>query len=133
VASLTYRANWFCEYATTFSAFYEGRSGRPFSYAFINDANGDGRVNDLLYVPAGPGDAIFTGGAAMEAAFFDYMAGNPGLARLAGSAVERGSGRSPWVNNVDLRISQELPGIFEGHSAKIWFDIQNFGNLINKD
>lgn len=133
VASLTYRANWFGEHATTFGAFYEGRSGRPFSYSFINDANGDGRVNDLLYVPAGRGDVIFTGGAAMENAFFDYIARNPGLARFAGSAVEPGSGRSPWVNNIDLRISQELPGIFEGHSAEIWFDLQNVGNLINKD
>ncbi|WP_028769882.1 TonB-dependent receptor [Silanimonas lenta] len=133
IGTLTYRANWFGQYPTTIGAFYEGRSGRPFSYSFINDANGDGRVNDLLYVPSGRGDVIFTGGAAMEAAFFDYLARNPQIARFAGRAVDPGSDRSPWVNSIDLRITQALPGFFDGHSAEVWFDLQNVGNLINKD
>ena len=41
--------------------------------------------------------------------------------------------RAGWVNTFDLRISQELPGFFKGHKSKIWLDIQNVGNLINKD
>ena len=32
----------------------------------------------------------------------------------------------------DLRISQELPGFFEGNKATLTFDILNVGNLINK-
>ena len=32
-------------------------AGRPYSYIFDNDANGDGRTfNDLFYIPTGPGD-----------------------------------------------------------------------------
>jgi len=32
-----------------------------------------------------------------------------------------------------VRISQELPGFFKDHKSEIWLDIQNVGNLINKD
>lgn len=30
-------------------------------------------------------------------------------------------------------MSQELPGFMKGHKSKIWLDIQNVGNLLNKD
>lgn len=133
IGTLAFEKAFFGDYKTSIAGFYEGRSGRPFSYSFINDANGDGRVNDLFYVPAGPGDVIFTGGAAMEAAFFDYLARNPGLGRFAGSTVSPGSDRSPFVNSFDIRLSQELPGFFGEHKSEIWIDIQNVGNLINKD
>ena len=32
-----------------------------------------------------------------------------------------------------MRLTQELPGLFKGHKSEIWLDIQNIGNLINKD
>ena len=79
--ALTFKKAFFGDYATTASVFYEGRSGRPFSYVFWNDANGDSRTfNDLFYVPKGPGDVVFTNltqngvtttGAQQEAAFFE--------------------------------------------------------------
>jgi outer membrane receptor protein involved in Fe transport len=133
IGTLGYETELFSGYKSSVGLFYEGRSGRHFSYAFINDANGDGRSNDLLYVPAAPGDVIFTGGAAMEAAFFDYLARTPELARFAGMTVDPGSDRSPWVNSFDIRFSQELPGFMEGHKSEIWLDIRNVGNLIDKD
>ena len=37
------------------------------------------------------------------------------------------------MNSIDIRISQELPGFFEGHSSEFWIDVLNVGNLINKD
>ncbi|MBA3486467.1 MAG: TonB-dependent receptor [Lysobacter sp.] len=132
-ATLGWEKKFFGDYKTSVAAFYEGRSGRPFSYSYINDANGDGRTNDLLYVPSGPGDVIFTGGAAMESAFFQYLANNPDLARFAGGTAEASAGRSPFVNNIDLRFTQELPGLFDGHKSEIWVDVLNIGNLINKD
>ncbi|MCG6118616.1 MAG: carboxypeptidase regulatory-like domain-containing protein [Aquimonas sp.] len=133
IGTLGYQTFLFDGYKTSVNLFYEGRSGRHFSYGFINDANGDGRSNDLFYVPSGRGDVLFTGGAAMEQAFFDYLSRTPELARFAGSTVSPGSDRSPWVNTFDLRFSQELPGFFDGHKSEIWLDIQNVGNLINND
>jgi hypothetical protein len=71
LGTLNYQTSFFGDYKTSVGLIYEGRSGRPYSFSFINDANGDGRTNDLFYVPSGPGDVIFTGGPAMEQAFFD--------------------------------------------------------------
>ncbi|MBR7550942.1 hypothetical protein KC220_20590, partial [Mycobacterium tuberculosis] len=78
--TLEWKHNFFGDNATRVGLFYEGRSGRPYSYIFYNDANGDGAAtNDLFYVPKGPGDVLFTGGAAMEKQFFDWLAQNPEL------------------------------------------------------
>ena len=61
------------------------------------------------------------------------MAENPQLAPYRGTYAPENAFRAGWVNTFDIRISQELPGFFEGHKSKIWLDIQNVGNLINKD
>lgn len=134
-ANLGWERKLFGDYRTSVAMFYEGRSGRPYSYTFRNDANGDGRseANDLFYMPSGPGDVLFTGGAEMERAFWEYVAQNPGLLRYRGGNAKRNGERMPWVNNFDVRISQELPGFMSGHKSEIWLDIMNVGNLINKD
>lgn len=135
--------NFFGDYKTEVGLVYEGRSGRPYSFVFVNDMNGDGRsANDLFYVPAGPGDVLFgtlntttgvyTANPAMEKAFFDYMAGNKQLNQYAGRVAPANGGIAPWVNTFDLRISQELPGFFKGHKSEIALDIFNVGNLVNK-
>ncbi|MDY1034972.1 TonB-dependent receptor [Stenotrophomonas sp. CFBP8980] len=131
--SLQFRKAFFGDNDTTFSLFYEGRSGLPYSWRFLNDANGDGYSNDSLYVPAGRGDVLFTGGAAMEDAFFEFLDGEVDLSRFAGGIAPRNSAHNKWVNTFDIRISQELPAFFEGHKAEIWVDVMNVGNLLNKD
>ncbi|KAF1686157.1 Oar protein [Pseudoxanthomonas broegbernensis] len=131
--SLTFRKAFFGDYDTTFSAFYEGRSGVPHSWRYRNDMNGDGYSNDLLYVPGGPGDVIFSGGVAMEQAFFEWLGRHPDLARYRGGVAARNGSRNPWVNSLDIRVSQELPGFFRGHKSEIWLDVLNVGNLIDKN
>src|SRR5262249_46355380 len=49
-------------YRTRFGVFYEGRSGKPFTWTVNNDMNGDGSSgNDRMYIPKafGSGDVIF--------------------------------------------------------------------------
>src|SRR5690606_4022180 len=107
---------FFGDYSTRVGLFYEGRTGRPYSYIFYNDANGDGAAtNDLFYVPKGYGDVLWTGGADMEKAFFDWLEKTPELAGYAGQVVPANSHRAKWVNSFDVRLSQELPGFFKGH------------------
>ena len=144
--ALTFQKAFFGDYKTTASLVYEGRSGRPFSYVFYNDANGDSRsFNDLMYIPTGPGDVIFrdvtvtSGGvstyhsaASQEAAFFEWLNSHPELAGYAGSYAPANRFRSGWTNTFDLRVSQELPGFWKDHKSSVTLDIMNVGNLLNK-
>ncbi len=131
--TVSWRHAFFGDYKTSVAAFIESRTGRRFSYVFDNDANGDGRFgNDLLYIPKGPGDVVF-GSPAEEAAYFAYAAGNDYLSARAGGLATRNGATAPWVNQIDLRISQELPGFMRGHKSEFWLDVLNVGNLLNKD
>jgi outer membrane receptor for ferrienterochelin and colicin len=134
--ALSKRFNWFGDRAPfTASMFYEGRYGRPFSYVFFNDANGDGSTgNDVFYVPAGPNDVSFTtsSSALDQQAFFNYIASNPDLVSRRGQPTTRNQGTSPWRNVIDVRFSQKLPLGFGDTQAEIFLDIENFGNLLNK-
>ena len=140
---LNWKRAFFGDYETRVGLVYEGRSGRPYSWVYFNDVNGDNRTaNDLFYVPAGPGDVLFgtlsSSGAfvanpQMEQAFFDWLNKNPELKRYQGGVAPANAGRGDWVNTFDVRFTQELPGLFKGHKSEIWLDIQNIGNLINKD
>jgi hypothetical protein len=133
--SLSWTKAFVGNYRTSVGVFYEGRRGKPYSWTFINDMNGDGiGGNDLMYIPSAPGDAkvVFRGGAAEEALFWQVVDANPALANAKGGVVGRNNSFAPWVNNFDLRLSQELPGFVSGHKASFSFDILNFGNMLNK-
>jgi hypothetical protein len=130
-AALSYKHFFWGDHKTEFSVFYEGRKGKPFSYTFDNDANGDGRLNDLLYIPNGRGDVAF-GSQAEEDAFFAFLESNDYLREHQGQVAERNADYSNWVHSFDVRLSQELPGFFAGNKAEIWLDILNVGNLIDK-
>jgi hypothetical protein len=121
--------------------FYEGRRGKPYSWTYINDLNGDGiSGNDLMYIPSAPGsgEVEFRGrnssetAAQAEAAFWEIVEANPALRSAKGGVVGRNNTFAPWVNSFDVRISQEVPGIKTGHKGVITLDILNFANLLNK-
>jgi len=132
IASVQWRDQLFDGLDTSVGVFFESRSGRAFSFTFDNDANGDDiRDNDLLFVPANPGDVQLTD-PAEEAAFFDLVNSTPCLSRFSGGTVTRGHCRSPNTKSFDVKISQEIPGFGYG-TGEIFFNILNFGNLINDD
>lgn len=121
--------------ASTVGVFYEGRRGKPYSWTYINDLNGDGvSGNDLMYIPSklGSGEVSFKGGAAEEAKFWEIVESNKALSDAKGGVVGRNDSYAPWVNSVDVRVGQELPGFFGRQRASINLDILNFGNLLNK-
>jgi hypothetical protein len=131
LGTLQWKHNFFGDYATKLGLIYQGRSGRPYSYTFDNDANGDGRANDLLYIPAARGDVLFRN-AAEENAFWSYVNNDQYLSTHKGQLAGRNAVRNSWVNQFDLHIEQELPGFFDGNKAQIWVDVMNVGNLLNK-
>ncbi len=140
--TVEWKHQFFGDYDTRIGLFYEGRTGRPYSYIYYNDLNGDsnpttstsnaGLFNDLFYVPAAPGDVLFTGGAQMEQAFFDWLGKNPELQKYRGQIAPANAFRAKWVNSFDVRFSQELPGFMKGHKTELSLDIMNIGNLLNK-
>jgi hypothetical protein len=139
VGQLNYKHNFFGNYATRFGMFYEGRKGKPYSWIYNNDLNGDGAANDLLYIPTALGSNQVTfrdlnangSGADEEATFWSIINSN-GLAQYAGRTVKRNTHFAPWTHNFDVRISQEFPGFFEGNKASVVLDLLNVGNMINR-
>jgi hypothetical protein len=138
-ATVSWSKKFFGNYNTRFGMFYEGRSGKPFSWTVNNDLNGDGLSgNDLMYIPRafGSGDVIFAGDTATskvnETRFWDTVNANKVLRNAAGGVVGRSSDFAPWTNSFDLRVSQEVPGIFKGNKGFLSLDFFNFGNLLNK-
>jgi hypothetical protein len=138
-AMVNFEKAFFGAYKTRFGLFYEGRTGKPFSWTFKNDMNGDNVVgNDLIYVPKafGSGEVTFAGDTATshvnEQRFWDIVNANKTLRNSAGHVVTRYGDFSPWTNSIDVRVAQEIPGMFKRNKASISFDILNFGNLLNK-
>jgi len=132
--TLNWEHAFFGDYKTRVGLIYEGRSGRPYSLVFANDMNGDGTstTNDLFYIPAGPGDVVFTGGAAMETAFFAWLNANPDYKRYAGQVAPANAFHAGFTHNFDLRVSQEIRGFFEGDKVQLSLDFNNIGNMLNK-
>ncbi|HJR72157.1 MAG TPA: TonB-dependent receptor [Luteimonas sp.] len=134
IASLVWEHNFFGDYATRVSAFYDGHSGAPYSWIFGNDVNGDSYVRDLAFIPINRTDVAFTPGTsqALIDSFFQYIGNDPELMRNAGRIFKRNDGRAAWVNQLDLSISQEIPGFMKGHKGELRFDIFNVLNMIDK-
>jgi len=134
-ATLGWTKAFIANYRTSAGVFYEGRRGKPYSWTYINDLNGDGQGgNDLMYIPSGPGsgEVVFRGGAAEEARFWEIVGAHKGLNGARGGIVGRNDSYAPWVNNYDVRVSQELPGFTRKHKASVTLDILNFANLLNR-
>ncbi len=111
--------------------FYNGQTGRPYTFNFNGDANGDGRTtNDLLYVPRSADDVIIRNGTWDQLNAF--IAADDALSQHRGSIVARNAGRSPWRNYVDLKL---LAKVKAGGRVRfeVTADILNVANLLNSD
>lgn len=133
VASLTRQFEFVKKYKTTVAVIYEGRTGRPYSWVFKGDANGDGlTANDLFYMPTGINDPKVRWNSTTERDNFFAFAEASGLSKYAGKVTPRNSETSPWVQTIDLSIKQDLP-IYGRAKAQLYLQIINFANLIDKD
>ncbi len=138
-ALANFQKKFFGSYNTRLGVFYEARSGKPYSWTYKNDLNGDGIAgNDLMYIPKafGSGEVVFLGDTATshtnEERFWSIVNGNKALRDAAGGVVGRNKSFSDWTNVVDMRVSQEIPGFFARNKAVFTLDFFNVGNLLNK-
>ncbi len=138
-ANMSWQKAFFGSLKSSVGVFYEGRSGKPYSWTINNDLNGDGVAgNDLMYIPSkfGSGEVVFRGDTATstvnEAKFWDVVNANSDLASAAGGVVKRNASFAPWTNSLDMRFTQELPGFFKKNKTIFALDLFNVGNLLNK-
>ena len=134
------------QYGTGINIFYSGRSGSPFSYVYTGaDLNGDGAFsNDLIYVPKSINDinlvALTVSGVTTSPEdqwknLDAFIENDPYLSTKRGQYTERNGAITPWENQIDLRITQDL-GTKVGnknHGLQLTLDIFNFFNLLNGD
>ena len=117
---------------------YIGQSGRPYSYVYESDLNGDGypgpgaaadAYNDLLYVPINFSD--LSGTVATRVLTLQLRELDPCLGRSAGGIIPRNFCRTPWTNQLDMRLSQGLR--LGGSTLRIEADLINVLNLVNQE
>jgi hypothetical protein len=104
-------------FGTTVGLVYEGNSGSPYSWIYGNDANGDGvNFNDLAYVPESEGEIFVAPSGPNDTRTPDqrwtqldaYIEGTEGLGELRGERPERNPSNWPWVNILDLQLTQDI-------------------------
>ncbi len=150
IANISYRKEYFGNLATSFSLFYEGSQQGRFSYTYSTDFNRDGQAgNDLIYIP-NPGELTAASFVAIPAGtngykqaytsqqqldiFEAYIAQDKYLNNHRGQFAERNAATSPWRNQFDFRLTQEIFKNFGNtkNSFQFTVDIFNVGNLLNR-
>jgi len=145
--NVSYNKDWFKFGGTSIGIYYTGQSGTRFTYVMRNSILGDDGLtsnNDVMYVPNSASELKFvpltvgtrTYTPAEQAAAFDsYINNDPSLRKQRGNFAGRNGARLPFVNMFDLHAEQNLfvtVGKSKQHLA-FSIDINNLGNLINKD
>ena len=143
--TLTWQKELFGENLSTASLFWQGRSGRHYSYVFGSGgvgtfggnfladfgSEGDNPGSQLFYVPTGVSDPIITGDPGFLADLDTFISSEGCLNSSRGSIIARNACETDWVNIVSLRFVQEIN--LGNSTFDLLFDIENLGNLINDD
>jgi hypothetical protein len=136
-------------FATTFTLIYSGQSGQRLSYLYgaanlgnnlagnsnSNITGDDASTTSLAYLPSNFTEANFAdiaGGKTASQQWADYQefsAANSYLTKNAGKNAERNGDKLPFESHFDLRIAQDFK--FKNHKVQFYFDLINFGALLN--
>jgi hypothetical protein len=116
--------------------FYNGYSGRPYTYMADGDANADGLEliglgNDIMYVPRNAGD-ITLQDPAQWAALDHVIRSQPCLSTQRGRVMRRNSCRGNWTTVMNARVSRPF-GLWHGQSVELMVDLFNVLNLVDSD
>ena len=144
VLNASYRFEWTKGYSTTVGLVYSGNSGRPYSISYAQDYNGDNAAggNDLVYIPRRedygtrvviPNPTNTRDLRSPEQIWAQMMAlidANPLLKQYQGQILPRNALREPWINQLDMRITQDVPGVGD-HTVQFSLDVQNLLNFID--
>ncbi len=123
-------------FATTIAVYYNGQSGRPFSYIYFDNLQEDDSAwSDLLYVPASQDEIVLVNDDPDQAwADLDaYISENEYLSERRGDYAERNGFRGPFEHIWDVKFLQDISFMAGGKENTLQFsvDFLNFANLIN--
>jgi hypothetical protein len=141
VLSTGYETSFFDDLMSSVNFFFERRSGQPYSFTMGGDRNALGRMYGesssfsgrnrmLFYVPKGDGSDVILNG--IDEADFNAFLNKYGLDKYRGKIAPRNAFFSDWVQKLDMRLAQELPGYGDGR-ARLVLDIENLPNFLNKN
>ena len=77
------------------------------------------------------GQTVAASGIEAEATFWAIVESEPSLRNNKGKVAGRNQARSKFANSFDLRVSQEVPGLFAKHKGTLSLDFFNVGNFIS--
>lgn len=132
IGSLNYSIEYAKIFGTSISFFYNGFKGNAASYYYYTDANADGTVNDLMYIPRNQSELIWSSQADADA-YFAFAAQDPYLSKHAGEYALRNAAYTPWYQRLDMRLLQDFK-VKVGESMnklQLSVDIINVENFLN--
>jgi hypothetical protein len=124
------------DWRSTAALYYEGRTGSPYSFAYSSDLNNDGFAgNDLYAVPTGPTDSRFDFSGLSQTQLDQMFAfiESSGLSKYAGGYAPKNAFYQPWVNRLDLKLTQTVPLHFRTAKLRLELDFTNLGTFISRD
>jgi len=140
--AVNFREEFFGDYGTQLGIYYSGQSGRPYSLTFdgggvFNDSS-SGNDNAPLYIPSGANDPNVSPSSdpAAVASLISYIDALGCARGFTGQSIPGNTCREDWHNDVDLRISQEIPGPLSFFTQKndrfeLFADVDNFLNILD--
>ncbi|HUE78370.1 MAG TPA: TonB-dependent receptor [Sphingomicrobium sp.] len=142
----TFREQFLPDLDTVFGFSFVARSGRPYSLTFqgsgvFNDSS-SGSNNALIYLPTGVNDPNVSPLSDMTAVqgLADFASGLGCARNYIGRTIERNTCTNEWFYDLDLRFSQELPGLSRltgiggaRDSFRVYAMFDNFLNFLNRD
>jgi outer membrane receptor for ferrienterochelin and colicin len=130
---------------TRIELFYNGRSGRRYSYTFADQASGSNRSNVfgtvgtnsryLMYVPdvsSATADPNVFYAPNFDFIGFQNFIQNSELEDYQGEIAPKNIAKSPWFHKLDLSFRQEVP-FFLGGKIELLADVENLLNLIDSE
>ncbi len=139
VHSIVFSPTVIAPFGFTVSGIVRLFSGLAWTPRYGNDVNGDGVINDRLYVPT-TSEVLgyqFFGTTALEQStqrsqFEQLIEGTDCLRNARGSTIDRNACRNPWQSVVDARLSKKFTTL-SGQNVELVADFFNVLNGLNKN
>jgi hypothetical protein len=152
VGALSYKLNWGQTtndlFATNLSLFYNGQSGRAFTYVVggrngrnvNNETGSSSRNRSISYIPASASDIVLVEANGLSPAqqwtLLDaFIEDDKHLKDSRGGYAEKNGSWAPFGSQFDFALRQNV-GIKVGNTTQklqVSFDIINFANFLNQD